>query len=123
MKENLMNSDEQNLDRLLERYSRACPDVAPSAGFMPGLWQRIDARKGFSFKLASYARILAMSAASLCLAAGLFEISAYGPAKQLAANHFVDILDDDDDSEALIYGTTSAVTPDQPAADSLGGTE
>lgn len=99
-----MMPDERNLDRLLERYSRACPDVDAGANFMPGVWQRIDAKRGFSFKLASYARILAMTAASLCLAASLFEISSYGPARQLASNRFVEILDDDNDSEALIYG-------------------
>lgn len=99
-----MMPDERNLDGLLDRYSRACPDVEAGANFMPGLWQRIEAKRGFSFKLASYARILAMTAASLCLAAGLFEISSYGPAHQLASNRFVEILDDDNDSEALIYG-------------------
>jgi hypothetical protein len=104
-----MMSDERNLDRLLERYSLACPEVEPGANFMPAVWQRIDARRGFSFKLASYARILAMTAASLCLAAGWFEISSYGPEKQLSSRNFVEILDDDDDSEALIYGAASTV--------------
>ena len=99
-----MMPDERNLDRLLERYARACPEADAGANFMPGIWQRIDARRGFSFKLATYARILAMTAASLCLAAGLFEVSSYGPAQQLASKRFVEVLDDDDDSEALIYG-------------------
>jgi hypothetical protein len=103
-----MTSNERNLDRLFERYAHACPDVDAGANFMPAIWQRIDARRGFSFKLASYARILAMTAASICLAAGLFEMSSYGPAKQLAARQFVEVLDDDDDSEALIYGVAMA---------------
>jgi hypothetical protein len=107
-----MRSNEPDLDRLFERYARACPETEAGANFMPALWQRIDARRGFSFKLASYARILAMSAASLCLAAGIFEISSYGPKQQLASKHFVDVLDDDDDSEALIYGVTTPA--DQP---------
>ncbi len=119
MKETAMTSNERKLDRLFERYARACPEVEPGANFMPGLWQRIDAKRGFSFKLAAYARVLAMTAASMCLAAGLFEISAYGPEKQLAAKNFVDILDDDDDSEALIYGAAPAIAdrlPDFPGA-------
>ena len=99
-----MTSNERNLDRLLERYADSCPETEAGANFMPAVWQRIDARRGFSVKLAYYARMLAMTAASLCLAAGLFEISAYGPSQQLASKHFVDVLDDDDDSEALIYG-------------------
>lgn len=107
-----MLPNEPNLDQLFERYAQACPDADPGANFMPAIWQRIDAKRGFSFKLASYARILAMGAASLCLAAGLFEISSYGPAQQLSSRTFVDVLDDDDDAEALIYGM--ATVPDQP---------
>jgi len=113
-----MLPNEPNLDQLFERYSQACPDVEAGANFMPAIWQRIDAKRGFSFKLASYSRILAMTAASLCLAAGVFEISSYGPAQQLASRSFIDILDDDDDSEALIYGM--ATVPD-PAMDPSGG--
>jgi hypothetical protein len=114
-----MLPNEPNLDQLFKRYSQACPDVEPGANFMPAIWQRIDAKRGFSFKLAAYARVLAMSAASLCLAAGLFEISAYGPAQQLASRTFVDVLDDDDDAEAIIYGM--ATVPDQPIMDRFGG--
>lgn len=116
-----MMPNEPDLDRLFDRYARACPDVEAGAHFMPALWQRIDARRGFSFKLATYARILAMSAASLCLAAGLFEISSYGPTHQLASKHFVDVLDDDDDSEALIYGVTSPAAGDQSTAVTIPG--
>lgn len=114
-----MTPNEQELNRLLERYARACPELDASAGFMPGVWQRIDARRGFSFKLGTYARVLAMSAASLCLAAGLFEISSYGPAQQLAANHYVDVLDDDNDTEALTY--TDVVNIEHPGNPSGGG--
>ncbi len=99
-----MTQPEREMENLLKRYSRACPEVEPGSAFMPGIWQRIDARRGFSFKLAHYARVLAMSAASLCVAAGLFEVSSYGTAaKQLAANRYVDVLDDDNDAEALAY--------------------
>ncbi len=113
-----MTPEERHLERMLERYARACPEVEPGSNFMPGVWQRIDARRSFSFKLASYAKILTMTAASLCLAAGLFEVSAYGPATQLVCNRFVEILDDDSDSEALIYGLH--VAPDQPRNE-IGG--
>ncbi|MBZ5602850.1 MAG: hypothetical protein LAO79_11140 [Acidobacteriia bacterium] len=33
------------LDRLFAEYREACPDPEAGAGFMPGLWQRIDARR------------------------------------------------------------------------------
>lgn len=98
-----MTQPEREMENLLQRYSRACPQLEPGPAFMPGIWQRIDAKRGFSFKLGYYARILAMTAASLCMAAGLFEVSSYGPAQQLAANRYVDVLDDDSDDEALVF--------------------
>lgn len=33
------------LDVLWARYREACPEPEPSAGFMPGLWQKIEARR------------------------------------------------------------------------------
>jgi hypothetical protein len=36
------------LDALWAQYRAACPDPDASAGFMPGLWQRIEARRGSS---------------------------------------------------------------------------
>lgn len=33
------------LDPLWTEYREACPDVEPSAAFMPQLWQRIEARR------------------------------------------------------------------------------
>ena len=33
------------LDPLWAEYREACPDLEPSAGFMPQMWQRIDARR------------------------------------------------------------------------------
>jgi hypothetical protein len=115
-----MMPNEPDLDRLLERYAHACPEVEPGAGFMPGIWQRIDARQGFAFKLATYARVLAMTAASLCLAAGLFELSSYGPSTQLASNRYVDVLDDDNDTEVLTYA--DVVSTDHPG-DPSGGAQ
>lgn len=96
-----MMPNDRQLDRLFERYQKACPDVEASATFMPGVWQRIDARRGFVAKLGAYARVLAMAAASLCLAVGLFEISPYGPDKQLTANNYVEVLDEDHDADSL----------------------
>jgi hypothetical protein len=40
-----MPNGQDKLDRLWAEYREACPDPEPSAGFMPGLWQRIEARR------------------------------------------------------------------------------
>ena len=36
---------EAQLDALWAEYRQACPDPEAGAGFMPGLWQRIEARR------------------------------------------------------------------------------
>jgi len=40
-----MPNGQDKLDRLWAEYREACPDPEPSAGFVPGLWQRIEARR------------------------------------------------------------------------------
>ena len=45
----------ENLDRrfdnLLRDYREACPEVEPGANFMPGLWQKIEARQTVPFAM------------------------------------------------------------------------
>lgn len=38
--------DGDRLNGLWAEYRKACPDPEASAGFMPGLWKRIEARRG-----------------------------------------------------------------------------
>ena|SRR5581483_9147321 len=40
-----MRDMSDKLDRLFAEYREACPDPEAGAGFMPGLWQRIEARR------------------------------------------------------------------------------
>jgi hypothetical protein len=40
-----MDRMNDKLDGLWQEYRDACPDPEPSAAFMPGLWQRIEARR------------------------------------------------------------------------------
>src|SRR5437016_5665885 len=40
-----MNGNPDKLDALWAEYREACPDPEPGASFMPGLWQRIEARR------------------------------------------------------------------------------
>ncbi len=46
-----MNNNPDRLDALFAEYREACPDPEPSANFMPGLWQRIEARRSSNMKL------------------------------------------------------------------------
>ena len=40
-----MDRMNDKLDGLWGEYRDAVPDIEPSAGFMPGLWKRIEARR------------------------------------------------------------------------------
>ena len=41
----MRNMTDDKLDRLFAAYRDACPDPEPGAGFMPALWQKIEARR------------------------------------------------------------------------------
>jgi hypothetical protein len=62
-----MMDDEMSLDEAFRRYRDACPDVEPSANFMPGIWQRIDARQGFWPVFERFGGMVASASAALCL--------------------------------------------------------
>lgn len=40
-----IGDNRDRLDALWAQYRDACPDPEPSAGFTPGLWKRIEARR------------------------------------------------------------------------------
>jgi len=107
-----MTPSDQELDRLMARYAQCVSAPEPGANFMISVWQRIEARRGVSFKLAAYARVLAIGAASMCLAAALFELSASRP-DSFSSSHYVDMLDDDDAAETLAFA--DVVTTGHPA--------
>ncbi|MCC6540168.1 MAG: hypothetical protein IT162_21650 [Bryobacterales bacterium] len=115
-----MTQSDHELNRLLARYAQAVPETEAGANFMPGVWQRIEARRGVSFKLAAYARVLAMGAASLCLAAGLLELSS-ARLDSFSASRYVDVLNDDDSAETLAFA--DVVSSGHPAEIDAQGTK
>lgn len=62
-----MRNDESGLDRLLENYRAACPEIEPSANFMPEVWKRIEARRSFWYIFRHEARTVMTACAALCL--------------------------------------------------------
>jgi len=65
-------SDEQGLDALFRAYREACPEVEPSANFMPHIWERIEARQSESFFVGRVARGLVTAAAALTMAMAMW---------------------------------------------------
>jgi hypothetical protein len=46
-----MNESPDKLSGLFAEYRSALPDPEPTASFMPGLWQRIEARRSSNAKM------------------------------------------------------------------------
>lgn len=63
---------EAELDRLFARYRDACGSPEPRANFMPGLWQKIEARQSKSMLFARAARMLVAAGVGLSLVLGVF---------------------------------------------------
>jgi hypothetical protein len=60
------------LPELFAAYREACPDPESGENFMPQLWQKIEARRAFSFRLKRLARGIITAAALACLTMGFF---------------------------------------------------
>ncbi len=49
MSDKQVQNEDGQLDELFQQYRWACPEVEPSAHFMPELWGKIDARRSLWF--------------------------------------------------------------------------
>jgi len=115
--EDISNSNER-LDRLFLEYRDACEPPELSAGFMPALWQKIEARQSSSwiFKKVSGWFVAASAAASAVLAIALFTMPSMPNA--VNAETYVDALAADHITEYTLY--TEPVHVDNVADYSAG---
>ncbi len=60
------------LSELFAAYRAALPDPESSTAFVPGLWEKIDARRSFSCSLKRLAQGLITAAAAVCLLMGFY---------------------------------------------------
>jgi hypothetical protein len=106
-----MKVDDPKLDLLFQLYGRCCPEVEPSANFMPVVWQKIEARRSFSLTFQRVARALATVSVGLgLLLAGL---NAAGAKRSLIiAPTYADALAADHTVEKTYY--TEAIRPIPP---------
>ena len=116
--EDFSNSSER-LDRLFAEYRDACEAPDLSAGFMPALWQRIEARQSASwvFRKISGWFVAASAAATAVLALALLSTPTT-PAGNYAAT-YVDALAADHLAEYILY--TEPVHAEKIADYSAGG--
>jgi len=111
----------ERLDRLFREYRDACGVPELSAGFMPALWQKIEARQSASwaFKKVSGWFVAVSAAASAVLAVALLTTPS-NPAggNTMYAATYVDALDADHIAEYTLY--TEPVHADNVADYSAG---
>lgn len=110
-------TDQDRLDQLFRRYREACPEAEPSADFMPGMWRAIEARRGWTFRLRTYARGVIATAATICLSFVLFDMSPLSDKPSIYNETYVEALDDEHAAETLAFADIV------PARDSLFDTD
>jgi hypothetical protein len=103
------------LSELFVRYRAACPEVEPGAGFMPALWERIEARRSFAWKLRYYARALVTVTAALYLAAGLIGSFGDRPVNPIYTESYVEALYAAEAPENLAYA--DVIRTEYPSSD------
>jgi hypothetical protein len=118
--EDFSNSNER-LDRLFAEYRDACDAPELSAGFMPALWQKIEARQSASwvFKKISGWFVAASAAATVVLGLALLSIPSMPGSNGNYATTYVEALAADHIAEYTLY--TEPVHAEKIADYSAGG--
>src|SRR6476659_4577873 len=104
MKYEDFSDSNERLDQLFLEYREACDAPELSAGFMPALWQKLEARQSSAwvFKKISGWFVAASAAASAVLAFALFAMPSMPGANNYAST-YVDALAADNVAEYALY--------------------
>jgi hypothetical protein len=101
-------SDDEKLDALFRAFREACPSPEASPSFMPGLWQRIEARHSFfspfwflSPFFGRAAGAFVTAALALSFALGIFLSPSSSPAYDTQS--YVETLENQDNSVAALF--------------------
>jgi hypothetical protein len=96
-------NDESKLDQLLQAYGAACPEVEPSANFMPQLWRRIESRHTFGFVFQNLARTTVTACAALCLLLICLNFIQPFRDRMIQAPNYTDVLMAEHNAENTYY--------------------
>ncbi len=103
--------NDDKLDALWAEYRNACPDVEPSANFIPHMWQRIEAQRGAVasswFRL--WAEIWLVATVTLAIVMGVILIPRFQSNSPAYLASYVDVLaaaDSANDAVLLPSGET-----------------
>ncbi len=86
-----MDRLDQELDLIVAEYRAAFPDLDPGADFMPKLWNSIETKRSFLFRLKRMSEVAVAAALAACFITGMFIAPRTYHESQLAGN-YVDVL-------------------------------
>jgi hypothetical protein len=92
------NSGDARLDELFRAYREACPDPEASAGFMPAMWSKIEAREVSTSWFGSVAKALVTAALAASVILGMMISSSSSQSSSYFNATFVDALRADNTS-------------------------
>ena len=101
------------LDRLLGAYRDACPAPEPGPNFMPELWQRIEARRTYSFVLGRLAGGFVTAALALAMGMALFLYVPRGQNSPFYSESYVEALSNLHPETAEVLGVSDAALVDE----------
>jgi hypothetical protein len=99
-----MTDFSSKLDRLFQKYREIFPDPEPSANFMPGLWARIEAERGWVWHLKVYSRRILTAAAVVCLLLLGIEFTSLTRSSVFGGPNYVESLVESEGIEDMAYG-------------------
>jgi len=109
---------ERELDSLLASYREACPAPEASVGFMPRLWERIEARQNTSWLLKRWTEGFVAAAAAACLMAFLLQVVPDDAHAAVYNATYLEVLAQERSPENSVLLDVAAVAyPDQYSAD------
>jgi hypothetical protein len=109
-----MTNHDAVLDELFQKYRAACPEVEPSADFMPKIWEKIESRRSFWFAFQGLARTAMTASTALCLVLLILNFIAV-PQSHLAPT-YADALAADHTTEQTYYVEAIRSTADDEQA-------
>src|SRR5580704_2554526 len=62
-----MEEFDREIQTLFRMYGESISVPEPGPGFMPRLWERIDARRNFAFRMKKLTQLIVATAAAACL--------------------------------------------------------
>lgn len=104
-------NEEERLNALFVAYRDACPDRDPGPGFMPELWQRIEARERSSTLFSHLARNVMTAALALSGIMALAVSVTHSHANALPPESYVEVLAEDHARQDLGYFEPVRVEP------------